>query len=243
MQYFTLATTLAAVVQGNYQTQGNGFQGILEQLEHITNDNSLTPEDHNQEGNKALTQQDMGLLSNYGCWCFFETAHGKGKGKPVDEIDSFCKTLHDGYQCIQFDATEAGIDCIPWETSYNSAFGSGIPTGLTLSGLSAECDVQNPPDTCAAWTCKVEGWFVQQYFLYSTSGGLINAANRHENGFDMDVGCPIQTGIISEKSCCGEYPIRFPYKTYGGARDCCQTHTFNTNLFQCCDDGTVKMSC
>jgi hypothetical protein len=185
----------------------------------------------------------MGLLSDYGCWCFFESAHGKGKGKPVDEIDSYCKTLHDGYECILADAADAGIDCVPWEVPYNSAFGSGIPTGLTMEGLSQECDNNNSPNTCAAWTCKVEGWFVQQYFLYSTAGGIINSAFRHANGFDQDSGCPISTGVQSEKSCCGSYPLRFPFKTYDGARDCCQTHTFNTNLFQCCPDGHVKMVC
>lgn len=237
MKYFALAA-LAGFVQADVSTMKSSLQQVT--AAHSSTTVGASGDD---EIEKALTQNDMGLLSNYGCWCFFENAHGKGRGKPIDEIDSFCKVLHDGYECIIADAAEAGIDCIPWEASYNSAFGSGIPSGLTLAGLAAECDVQNAADTCQSWTCKVEGWFVQQYFLYSTSGGLINAANRHENGFDQDVGCPISSGITSEKACCGEFPERFPYKTYEGARDCCVTHTFNTNLFQCCPDGHVKMVC
>lgn len=254
MKFYTLATLAVISAQNTSVSSSNTDvatnnpgnaettkQRISNQLEILAaSDPNLQG---HEQGDKALTQADMGLLSNYGCWCFFETAHGKGKGKPVDEIDSFCKTLHDGYECILADANDAGVDCVPWEVSYNSAFGSGIPGGLTLAGLAAECDVQNTPDTCQAWTCKVEGWFVQQYFLYSTSGGLINAANRHENGFDQDVGCPISTGIQSEKACCGSYPLRFPYKTYDGARDCCSSHTFNTNLFVCCADGHVRMTC
>jgi len=194
---------------------------------------------------KALTQADMGLISDYGCWCFFETSHGKGRGRPIDDIDAMCKTLHDGYECIMDDAQNEGIDnCIPWEITYNSAFGGGLPGGMSQETLITECDnVNGGPDTCASRTCKVEGWFVQQYFLWSLSGGQIDESNRHDNGFDQSVECPISTGLKSEKACCGFYPIRFPFKTYDGSRDCCQMKTFNTNLYQCCDDGRVKMSC
>jgi len=192
---------------------------------------------------RALLHQDMGLFDMYGCWCYFENDHGSGKGHPIDELDGFCKTLHDGYTCIIMDSADMGMSCVPWEIPYNSAFGSGIPTGLTMDGLKAECDSQNNADTCEAWTCKVEGWFVQQYFTYAANGGLINENYRHVNGFSTDANCPISNGIQSEKACCGEYPLRFPFKTYNGARDCCYSHTFNTNLYQCCDDGHVRLNC
>lgn len=194
-------------------------------------------------GERALLQADMGLLNQYGCWCYFETDHGSGKGQPVDEIDSFCKVLHDGYTCIQMDAQEKGIDCVPWEVSYNSAFGSGIPYGLSMEGLVEECNRQNGIGTCQAWTCKVEGWFVQSYFTYSAFGGQINLANRHENGFDTNLNCPINNGPSSDKACCGFYPLRFPYKTYNGERGCCYGHTFNAEMNVCCEDGKSRMVC
>jgi len=198
----------------------------------------------NMKAERALLQNDMGLFNQYGCWCYFEGDHGSGRGHPVDELDEFCKTLHDGYSCIIMDAADMNMDCgLPWTISYNSAFGSGIPTGLTMDGLKQECDAQNNADTCEAWTCKVEGWFVQQYFLYAASGGIINPNYRHANGYNPKASCPISNGIQSEKACCGEYPIRFPFKTYNGARDCCYSHTFNTNLYQCCSDGHVRMTC
>ena len=59
-------------------------------------------------------------LDGYGCWCYFYGNHGKGKSQPVDEPDSYCKILHDGYQCVIRDSAAAGIDCVPWETSYRS---------------------------------------------------------------------------------------------------------------------------
>jgi len=203
---------------------------------HMLAENSGAP--------RALLQTDMGLFNQYGCWCYFEGDHGSGRGHPVDELDEFCKILHDGYSCIIMDSADMNMNCgLPWTIPYNSAFGSGIPAGLSLAGLKSECDAQNTADTCEAWTCKVEGWFVQQYFLYATNGGIINANYRHANGFSPSSNCPISDGIQSEKACCGEYPLRFPFKTYNGARDCCYSHTFNTNLYQCCNDGHVRMNC
>lgn len=194
-------------------------------------------------GERALLKNDVGLLDRYGCWCLFEGDHGSGRGKPIDEIDTMCKTLHDGYTCIMSDAANRNENCVPWEIPYNSAFGSGIPTGLTMAGLIEECDRQNTPDSCEAWTCKVEGWFVQSWFDYSVNGGEINLDFRHENGFNPRQDCPISSGIQSEKACCSYYPVRFPFKTYNGNRDCCYTKTFNTEMFSCCDDGRVRIQC
>lgn len=250
MQYFTFASSALLAVTSAQIQNATITSTEIGRVQHIAQSSviglkKLVNPGYVESADRAITQSDMGLLNDYGCWCFFESNHGNGKGKPVDELDTFCKTLHDGYECIITDAADQGQECVPWEIPYNSAFGTGIPTGLTMQGLSDECDTNNPSNSCAQWTCKVEGWFVQQFFLYSANGGVINAAYRHENGFDNgpNAGCPISEGHQSEKSCCGNYPQRFPFKTYDGARDCCETHTFNTNLFQCCPDGRVKMVC
>lgn len=182
------------------------------------------------DNNRALLKQDMGQIDEYGCWCYFEQDHGRGRGHPVDEIDQFCKTLHDGYTCIIMDSEAMGNPCVPWEIPYNSATSAGIPTGMSMDNLISECDVQNNADTCASWTCRVEGWFLVQWLRYTlVDGGFINQPHRHANGFDWTVECPISEGIKSDKACCGDYPLRFPFKTYNGARDCCVAHTFNTN--------------
>ena len=193
---------------------------------------------------RTITQDDMDLINEYGCWCYFQDAHGSGKGKPVDEIDTLCKRLHDGYTCAIMDAIDQGDECTPWDIPYNSAVGSGMIQDMDIATIRAECDVQNPnTNDCANWVCKIEGYFVQQLVLYFTHGGLINHDHRHANGFNPNTDCPVSTGIKSEKACCDEYPLRFPFKTYNGSRDCCYTHTFNTNLYQCCGDGKVKMTC
>merc|ERR1711884_417708 len=50
-------------------------------------------------------------MNEYGCWCYFNDDHGRGKGTPVDAIDEMCKTLHDGYECAMRDAEEEGTTC------------------------------------------------------------------------------------------------------------------------------------
>lgn len=218
--------------------------------------------------NRALKQEDMGLLGpGYGCWCYFEEDHGKGKGEPVDQIDQFCRTLHHGYSCILMDHAEEG--CVPWSIPYNSAVGTGPFDflGMSMQKIRDECDHQNVPGSCEAHTCMVEGYFVQQFILYSTHGGGISDDFRHELGvFDVSRTCKIKTPgsgggspgsggpgngngsggeapIFHGDKCCGEQPERFPYKSLDGQRDCCVNKTFDTVLRQCCEDGSVQVVC
>jgi len=197
-----------------------------------------------QVSERTITQADMDLVNEYGCWCYFQDGHGAGKGKPVDEIDQLCKKLHDGYTCAIMDSRElAEGPCVPWEIDYNSAIGTGLITDMDIATIRAECDAQNPEIGCPNWVCKIEGYFLQQLVLYFTGGGMINHNLRHANGFLPSQDCPTVTGVNSEKACCDDYPLRFPFKTYNGNRDCCFSHTYNTNLYQCCEDGKVKLSC
>jgi len=194
---------------------------------------------------QTITSSDMGLISEYGCWCFFDIEEIKtGRSHPVDLIDSFCKRLHDGYECAILDAAALGEECVPWTVEYNSATGTGIPGGLTIDNLREECRNQNPTVGCAQYTCMIEGYFVSTLVLGFTHGtAVIDEAMRHANGFDFDESCPINKGVKSEKECCNEHPVRFPYKTYGGARDCCIDKTFNAGILNCCADGSVRISC
>ena len=59
----------------------------------------------------------MDQINDYGCWCYFEDQHGQGKGQPVNDVDEYCKQLHQGYDCAKIDSQNA---CIPWEANYNS---------------------------------------------------------------------------------------------------------------------------
>ena len=57
----------------------------------------------------------------YGCWCYYGDEHGsfKGRGEPVDQWDTFCKELNQGYECAYMDAQARGdTACEPWNEQF-----------------------------------------------------------------------------------------------------------------------------
>jgi len=179
-------------------------------------------------------------LNEYGCWCYFDDDHGRGKAQPADGIDSVCKVLHDGYDCAMLDAENDGTSCTPWEVAYQAAVGGSTQT------IAEECADKNASNKCAEHACIVEGTFVANLLsvLVTTPGGAINDSNRQSSGFDVNANCVTKRGGSGgEKQCCGLYPNRFPFKTLGGDRACCVDRTFNTNTLNCCSDGSVKFNC
>lgn len=188
---------------------------------------------------RALTGASMGLLNNYGCWCHFEDNVGKGKGHPVDVLDRMCQQLHQGYECIEMDMDDLGSPCNPWTEPYVEVAGFN----LSEQDVVIQCETNNPIGSCAAQACKVEGWFVQSYLAFVLQGGAIDGSKRHDNGFDMNIECPVSNGVKSDKQCCGVYPSRFTFKNYSGARECCGTATYNTLMFSCCSDLTIRAQC
>jgi len=192
---------------------------------------------------RFIAKQDMALLQGYGCWCFFEEE--RGRGQPVDEWDRQCKVLQDGYECIRLDAEEQNLECDVWQTTYNSAVGSGGLSTMSMEQLRSECDASNIGDTCGSWICRVEGWFLQNILqMYFAQGSQPDVASfSHKNGFEPATGCVVTKGPASEKSCCGDYPERFPFKTQGGNRQCCNGRTYNSQMLSCCEDGTTRTVC
>lgn len=217
-------------------------QNILSQIEAAQAQYQAENGGANFDLVRGLMKGDVGMLNGYGCWCYFEDDHGQGRGQPVDDVDKMCKTLHDGYTCLMMDTDNLDEPCIPWDTDYTSAIGVSL-SGMSMEAIQMQCRIKNDNDTCKSSVCMVEGWFIQSYFLFSVNGGALDAAHGHENGFNPKDDCPIRQGEASEKACCGDYPARFPYKIQDGTRGCCQGRTFNSEIYQCCDNGKVKMEC
>merc|ERR1712110_414313 len=209
-----------------------GLQKMEEQLGQWLNKTSI--------GQRALPSSTMSTINRYGCWCYFEDDHGKGKSQPVNEVDAWCKTLHEGYDCAMIDAEEMGAtdECVPWEIDYSSA------NQGTVEEVIDDCNAKNTDDACARAACIVEGKFVMDIFQAFLGGLQLDQSVKHENGFDVMAMCPTK-GISgeSEKSCCGVYPYRHPFKTFGGNRACCQSKTYDVNILTCCDDGRARMTC
>lgn len=177
----------------------------------------------------------------YGCWCYFYDDVGNGKGTPVDEIDSFCKILNEGYECAIRDTEDEGVSCVPWEIDYNPGLGVG-------QNLYQSCRDRNQDSMCKVRACAIEGHFTNNLVAILLSGSFMDYDSfGHSDGFDAshDGGCPVKPGVKSsgDKSCCGIYPSRFPYKNLDGDRACCGMRTYNTQLLNCCQNGQVKANC
>ena len=231
-----------------------------DELEHDQKLQMEVPGGH--EAARALLKNQMGLINQYGCWCYFEDEVGGGVGATQDQLDEICKTLHQGYECIIMDHDDLGDPCIPWEEEYNSAFSSGLaPFGLTMANLISECENQNSGvDSCARKVCKVEGWFVLSYFTYSVFGGTINSALQHGNGFDPDATCRnIKVQSATDPFAGQGTPVIPANQNGNGAnsaastpvdlgvttRECCATYPVrfpykHNNEKQCCDYSTYN---
>lgn len=201
--------------------------------------NNMKAQAANATGPRAIVEMMGDSFENidgYGCWCYFYDDHGKGKSQPVNQMDGFCKLLSEGYDCAMMDSQDEGGDlCVPWEVDY-------IASNVGFGDVVAQCEDRND-DSCAARACMVEGWFVTSIFQMFLSGGVMDLEPKHADGFSVADNCPTKSGTQSEKSCCGEYPYRHPFKTYGGDRACCGSKTYDINVLNCCPNGKVKASC
>lgn len=216
---------------------------VTDVVNNAGSNDDTTDEDTNNASGRFISKNDMAMLQGYGCWCYFEEE--RGRGKPVDIFDESCKTLQDGYECIRRDAEEQNIECNVWDTEYNSAVGFGGLKDMTMGQLRDECDNSNGIDTCESWICRVEGWFTQNIIrhYFKNFQAPQDQYSHSRGGFNPDTMCIITPGPASEKSCCGEYPVRFPYKTQGGSRGCCINKTYNADVNNCCSDGSTKPVC
>lgn len=157
-------------------------------------------------------------IDQYGCWCYLSSNFRLGKSAPVDEIDQLCKEMADGYGCAIIDDQTCNE---PWSETYNSA----VQTVFMNPSLSIidQCQFLNQGSTdCAIRACIIQGSFNLQIFNRFFAGTLIvNQSFKHSNGFDINATCQTINKTPSEKSCCGDYPNRFPFKNFGGVRQCC----------------------
>ena len=104
--------------------------------------------------------------------------------------------------------------------------------------VQTACESANQGNQCAINVCKTEMVFTIK-IASSISVGKTDPKLKHENGFNPleNDNCPIKTGgVASERSCCGNYPSRFPFKNYGGVHECCGSKTYDETVLECCDE-------
>jgi len=170
----------------------------------------------------------------YGCWCYFQDDVGKGKSDPVDVLDSICKVLHQGYECAMIDDPT----CVPYDVEYNR------PNVFWLASkdqILPECESLNSGNQCHINACASETNFVFSVFNAANPNSVENQHKSDGTGFDIEANCPIMHGESGEKSCCGSYPDRFPYKSFSGIRACCGMGTYDTGIQECCEEDGEKV--
>ena len=196
-------------------------------------------------GGNGIISTSLEQISGYGCWCYFGWDHGKGKGEPANKLDQYCKWLHDGYECAIMDSkAENDNNCVPWEVEYNPA----LTLGNEFEQLEYECLNKNINNKCAMRACTVEHYFILNIFAsFFDPNHIFDSSLKHSlNVFNPVDNCPVIHGHVeSEKSCCGSYPRRYPFKTLNGERGCCGKRTYDTFRFQCCDvdSSTIDSTC
>jgi len=159
----------------------------------------------------------------YGCHCLMLSDRAmstRGKGKPVDELDSLCKLYK---ECIHCAKMEFGNECIPEAVKYNWDVKNGEvkPRGAapgTCKRAIFECDTMYA--TKLAASNALETWTTDYHGFYTTTG------------FDYKDGnsCVKRPGTAAPE-CCGGHDK--PYFLY---------NTLNPNK-QCCADGTIQKQC
>lgn len=183
------------------------------------------------------------VINGYGCWCYFDKPVNRGHGQPIDNFDGYCKQLNEAYDCITMETD--GCDPLTVEYSWG-----GTPF-MTETGQLATCTMGNPTNACASSTCAVEALFLYRLMEllkeYVVANGaspnslldMVDPALTHERGSFDTSQCSKHTGNTGEKSCCGDYPIRYPYRDQFGSRKCCGQKTYNSQSLDCCNGQIV----
>merc|ERR1712117_53388 len=184
----------------------------------------------------------INALQEYGCWCYFDGSHGRGRGTPQDNFDTVCMSNHHMISCMKMEGCDLTVPSVPQMT-----FG---PNG----DIIYDCVVANGGDSCKEAICYTNTWFSKNLLnllLNSHTGGELPDYDTYKvsSGFDART-CKIAgTGpaAIDDEKCCGSYehntkrPVRVPS---GKRRECCQDNAgvfvaYNPDFKKCCS-GSVE---
>ena len=138
-------------------------------------------------------------ILNYGCWCYLESdGHGQGRGPVQNEVDRLCKLLHDGWECTNMDNSTCEAHVVEHDVEYPPPLPGGWGDN-NFSELKDKCEQLND-NGCTVTACMVDSYFMAELLkimiandfnpaqLYG-NGGPMDAAFRHDNGFDPVSGC------------------------------------------------------
>lgn len=217
-----------------------GFALIEEALQAAGRKNNTMDGPGLRRFNTFISDTIATIKDGWGCWCYFDDESYQGRGNPLNDVDNYCKVLQQGYECFEMDDGNTCMD--PWDVNYAYI---DLQTVVNEDYASA-CEIENGRNNCARMACIIESRFSDKILKYRYAGGTFDPALLHSDpNWDIHSQCPIKVTTSQkymQKECCGEYPIRFPFKQ-SGDRGCCQGTTFDEGIFQCCQDGSIEIVC
>jgi len=179
--------------------------------------------------NKNTTSPPLTEWWGYGCWCI---AHGENpllakRGLPADEIDSVCKDHALCYECARMDY---GHTCDPTQIGYQVTGNKDLITGKRY----LTCDNS---DVCEQSLCQCDKMLAEG--LVRTYDQWDEQYHISTSGFDGRAQCELPEPIHDWgelDQCCGDYPLRAPYRSDNGNRQCCVDKTYHTYYLECCNN-------
>jgi len=218
---------------------------LLQTIETLQNDTNMN------SGFRSLDSTLGSLDQNYGCWCYLDDFHGLGKGKPIDGVDSECKTLHHNYECLILDTIKGAPDSCdenPWNVEYQLTNPVQLISALldrNQNDAVELCKESNLDDVCAQNVCIVEMIFTIRVNIAKNEYGFHIYDFGHDYGFQSQEECTIfgeNESAGGDKSCCGDYPDRKSFRPNAGGKGCCGGKVYSGLFLECCDDGSVEMT-
>ena len=228
----------------------------------VTNNPAVSDDDR-----KIMELFTISSVANYGCWCRFNM-YKPYKGPAQDIVDQACEQFHKNYDCLHVDySTNDPFFRCGMDTPYTDVMISIQDPFDVNTDYDTECAAANA-DSCAAQACHVDAVFVREIVNYLKDNTL-NMTLSGWYGFDGSAcrgaaaaigttGAPIAattgapgaattlaSGTTATPSptiaCCNDYPNRYPYKLNNGNRACCVDTTYNTNVLECCANGSLNV--
>ena len=165
------------------------------------------------------------MVENYGCHCFVDDSRiPGGKGPPVDQQDSLCRKLSQCHSCVSLDYQNHKKKCDPDVGNYRYTIDGSLKT--------ISCDDQKNKDPCKRNACECDKNFALEFAKIWDDATFNRYFWKNKFNikagtptFDMDASCQVTSFGNPKNECCGGYPERKP---------------FNSVLYDCCADGSVK---
>lgn len=175
---------------------------------------------------------DPSAFLNYGCWCNMRNPDKstKGKGQPLDLIDEACQAWHRCTTCARMD----DMDCTPISQTYSFSLTGKYNNPTVTCNESGE--------NCANWTCQCDVTLAQTLVGLVKSGAFSKKYSHDSGVFKQKQMCYWTGDFETQDECCGQYPVRFPYASNFGSRECCGSKTFQTDKHECCAPNIIRPS-